>query len=77
MYLRLALLGSLLLASPALGQQAPDPAFLQRAITAVQTQRNLALDAQAVAEAKVATLIEELAKAQARVKELESKTEVK
>lgn len=57
--------------------QTPDPVFLQRAIAAVQTQRNLALDAAAVAEAKVATITEELNKAQARIKELEAKIEEK
>lgn len=71
MYLR-ALLLSLLISSPAFAQSA-DPAFLQRAITAVQTQRNLAMDAAAVAEAKVSTLTDDLAKAQAKIKELEAK----
>lgn len=75
MYLR-ALLILLALSSVASAQQA-DPAFLQRAITAVQMQRNLALDAQAVAEARVAALTEDLAKAQAHIKELESKEPVK
>lgn len=54
-------------------QQAPDPVFLQHAITAVQTQRNLAMDAQAVSDAKLAALTEELTKAKARIKELEFK----
>lgn len=71
MYLRIVLLG-LLVSGPALAQQA-DPEFLQLAITAVQTQRNLALDAQAVAEARVAMQTKEIAKAQARIKELEDK----
>lgn len=71
MYLRIPLL-ILLTTGPALAQQA-DPAFLQRAITAIQAQRNLALDAQAVAEARVAMQTEELTKAQARIKELEDK----
>lgn len=70
MYLK-AILLSLFISAPAFAQQ-PDAVFLQRAITAVQTQRNLAMDAQAVAEAKVATLTDELAKAQARIKELEA-----
>lgn len=59
-----------LVASAGTAQQA-DPAFLQRAITAVQAQRNLAMDAQAVAEARAASLTDDLAKAQARIKELE------
>lgn len=69
MYLRIIFIWLALTAS-ATAQQA-DPAFLQRAITAVQTQRNLAMDAQAVAEAKLSALTEELTKAQARIKELE------
>lgn len=75
MYLRVLVLLIGLTAS-AVAQQ-PDPAFMQRAITALQTQRNVAMDAAAVAEAKVATITEERDKAQARVKELEAKTEEK
>jgi hypothetical protein len=48
-------------------QAAPDPAFLQKAITALQTQRNAALDAQAGAEARAATLAEELEKLKAQI----------
>ena len=51
----------------------PDPAFMQRAITALQTQRNSALDAQALSEAKLAGVIEDLNKANTRIKELEAK----
>lgn len=65
----------LLIASPVAAQQQADSQFLQRAVTAVQAQRNLALDAQAVAEAKAAVLAEELTKAQAKIKELEAKTD--
>lgn len=50
-----------------------DPAFLQRALAAVQAQRNAALDAAAVAEARAAGLSAELTRTQARVKELETK----
>lgn len=75
MYLR-SLLLLLALTSSASAQQ-PDPIFLQKAITAVQTQRNLAMDAAAVAEAKAAQLSDDLAKAQARIKELEPKPEKK
>lgn len=71
MYLR-SLLLLLALTAPASAEQ-PDSVFLQKAITAVQTQRNLAMDTAAVAEAKVAQLTEDLAKAQARIKELEDK----
>lgn len=68
---RLAILG-LLFATPVFAQQ-PDPAFMQRAIPILQTQRNAALD-QAVAEkARADGLADDVAKAQARIKELESK----
>lgn len=56
----------LLIASPALAQQQPpDPAFLQRALGAMQAQRNQAMDSAAVSEAK-------LAEALARIKTLEA-----
>jgi TolA-binding protein len=61
----------LVLTTPALAQGAPDPAFMQRAIAALQNQRNAALDAQTVAEAKLQGLTEDLNKANARIKELE------
>lgn len=73
---KLALL-ILLIASPALAQQQPDPAFLQRALGAMQTQRNQAMDALAVSEAKAAGLADDLGKANARIKELETKSEEK
>lgn len=65
-----------LISAPVFAQQ-PDPAFLQRAIAAVQIQRNLAMDAAAVAEAKAAILTDDLAKATVRLKELEAKVEEK
>lgn len=61
--------------APALAQT-PDSAFLQRALSSLQTQRNSALDAQAVAEAKLAGAVEELTKATAKIKELEDKNKV-
>lgn len=64
----------LLVASPALGQQ-PDPAFLQRALSVMQQQRNAAMDAAAGQQARADGLADELAKAQARIKELEPKKE--
>jgi TolA-binding protein len=60
----------------ALAQQA-DPVFMQRAISALQTQRNSALDAQVVAEAKVTGLTEDLNKANAKIKELEEQLKPK
>lgn len=64
-----------LVSSPALAQQQPDPAFLQRALASMQNQRNQAMDAAARAEAIAAGLSDDLAKAQARVKELEQPKE--
>lgn len=61
---------ALFLVSPAFSQQA-DPAFLQKAISALQGQRNAALDQAAAAEAKGAVTADELAKAQSKIKELE------
>ena len=67
----------LLLATPAFAQQQPDPAFLQRALASMQSQRNQAMDALAVSEAKSAGLADDLAKAQIRIKELDDKTKKK
>lgn len=61
------------MSSAAAQQQPADPAFLQRAVTALQAQRNQALDAAAAHEARAAGLADDLAKAQARIKELEPK----
>lgn len=73
--LRVCVLFLVLVSSTAFAQQQPDPAFLQKAIVALQAQRNQALDAYAVDEAKIATLNEEIAKANTRIKELEPKPE--
>lgn len=75
--MRLIALALAVLFSTVVQAQQPDLAFLQRAIAAVQTQRNMALDAAAVAEAKAALITEELNKMQMRVKELEAKIEEK
>lgn len=67
-------LGLSLLAAPALAQQQPpDPATLQRALGALQTQRNQAFDLAASWEARAGGLADELTKANARLKELEPK----
>lgn len=71
----LFLLGSLL-TSPAFAEQL-DAISLQRVITVVQNQRNIALDSAAAAEVRTMQLSEELAKAQVRIKELEPKPEKK
>lgn len=64
-----------LLATPAIAQQQPDPAMLQRAIGAVQAQRNQALDQAASCSASAGSLADELTKAQARIKTLEQPPE--
>lgn len=76
MWKKYGLLVGLLVSMPAYAQtppQQPDPAFMQRAIVALQTQRNNALDAQLVAEARLQGVTDELAKANAKLKELEDK----
>jgi hypothetical protein len=70
--LKKVLLVSALIITPAVAQQ-PDPAFMQRAIVALQTQRNAALDTAVVSEAKVNGLLDDLSKANAKIKELEDK----
>lgn len=65
-----------LVTTPVLAQQkVPDSAFMQRAMAVLQGQRNQALDQAADAGIRIAELTEELAKANARIKELESKKE--
>lgn len=59
-----------------LAQQA-DPAFLQKALGAMQSQRNQAMDALAVSEAKAQMAADQITKEQARIKELEDKYEPK
>jgi hypothetical protein len=54
-------------------QTPADPAILQRVLATTQAQRNQLLDALNVSDARTAGLADELAKAQARVKELEPK----
>jgi hypothetical protein len=58
---------------PLHAQQIPDPAFLQKAIAALQQQRNGALDSQAEIAARSAMQADEIAKLQARITELEAK----
>lgn len=60
-----------LISTPAFAQQQPDPAFMQRALAALQNQRNTAMDSAAAAEAKAAGLADDLAKANARITDLE------
>lgn len=72
--MRLVLALALLWSSAAFAQQSsPDPATLQRLLAAVEQQRNQALTAQAIAEAKIGGLSDELIKVNTRLKELEGK----
>ena len=69
---RLTILLLLALTGSARAQQQPDPAFLQRALVAMQQQRNAAMDAQIVAEAQRAGIAEEIAKLKARIAEMDA-----
>ncbi len=71
----LFLILALAISTSARAQQQPDPVVLQRAVAALQAQRNQALDSAAAAEVRAAGLADDLAKAQARIKELEPKPE--
>lgn len=75
MLIRIILVG-LLAATPAIAQQQqqPDLAFLQRAIAALQVQRNQALDNEVAWRAQHDGVAEQLAKAQARIRELEAQS---
>lgn len=53
-------------------QSGPNPEFLQHALEAVAAQRNDAMNAQAVLQAQLTQARADLAKAQARIKELET-----
>lgn len=67
---------AVLATTAAIAQPAPpavDPALLQRALNVLQAQRNQAMDSAAIAEARAAGLTDDLAKANARIKELEPK----
>ena len=51
-------------------QPPPDPAFMQKAIAALQSQRNAALDNSAALEAKVTILTEENVALKKQIEEL-------
>lgn len=55
--------------------QAPDPAFMQKAMAALQQQRNEALDRAAGAEARLAVMADELQKAKIDLAQLKAKYE--
>jgi hypothetical protein len=68
----LALAGAATTAAQQVTNPAADLALLWRAIPALRVQRNSALDHAAELTARPAIMSEELAKAQARVRELEA-----
>lgn len=71
--MRISLAAAILtaLVQSALAQQQPDIPMLQKAVTVIQAQRNQALDAQAGAEVRAATLAEENARLKAQIAEME------
>lgn len=76
--MRYAIAIALMLMVPALAQQpAPqaDPAFMQKALTALQAQRNAALDGQAAAQAQAAMLTEEVATLKKQIEDLKPKSD--
>lgn len=73
---KILIAATLMAAVAAYAQQQPDPAVMQRAMNVLQAQRNQAFDQAATAEVRAAGLADDLAKAQARIKELEPKAEV-
>lgn len=72
--MRFAVLLLALMATPALGQQAApvNPALLPKLFATLQAQRNQALDTEAMLRAQNDLLSDELAKARARIAELEA-----
>lgn len=69
----IVLLFSLSLASVASAQQNPDPDFLRNALTAMQTQRNRAMDEAASAEAQLAKAQQQIADLQKQLDAMQSK----
>ena len=64
---KLLVLFSMFAAAPALAQQS-DPDFMAKAISSLQAQRNSALDAAAIAEAKAAQANEKVSKLEQQLK---------
>ena len=70
--MRICIIAAVLLASTTAfaQQQQPDPAFLQRALGAIQAQRNQAMDNLAASEAKSAMATEQLDATRGQVSKL-------
>lgn len=76
--IRLVMIALILSTASAMAQTAqPDIDYLNKAIVALQAQRNQAFDAHAVSEAKLAQSQEQLKQAQLKIKELEDKLKEK
>jgi len=65
----------LIFTSPASSQNVEISPVVQKMMDSLATQRNTALNAQAIAESNLAIANEDLKKAQDRIKELEKKTD--
>lgn len=72
---KLALIFALSVPTAALAQQQPDLALLQQNLTMTRNDRNQVLDALTDALARNQIMVGDLAKAQARIRELEEKYE--
>lgn len=71
---RIAVIAILFAAVPAIAQQAaPDPAFLQKALSAVADQRNQALNNLAVVQAQLDQMREESAALKKQIEDLKPK----
>jgi len=75
--LRIALIAAfaVVLMPYALAQQRPDPAFLEKALTSMEAQRNSAMNAHAATEARLALANEEIARLKAEIEKLTPKKE--
>jgi len=65
----MATVGGAMAQNPPNGGQAPDPAFMQKALAAIQQQRNAEADQRAVAEARAAMLQDDVTKLQKELAE--------
>ena len=72
-----AAIAAALPSAPSFAQQQPDLAVLQATLNLTRNDRNQVMDALTEALARQQVLLTELAKAQARIKEIEAKGEAK
>jgi hypothetical protein len=64
---------TLLISTPSLAQTAPDVGFMQKVISALQAQRNSAMDAAATADVKAGTLQDQLTATNAELARVNAK----